>query len=504
MGARVFSASIFGFDCQIVEVEVEIVLGLPSMEIVGLPDATVSESKQRVYAAIKNTGKEFPRKRKIINLAPANLKKHGPSFDLPIAIGLLLASKQLVQELFEKGIIVGELALDGRVKPVSGILAIADAAKKKNFLKIFVPQKNASEASLVDDIEVYPISHLKDFFDQEKIQRFDKKYASAAASESEIEISFEDIKGQEHAKRGLVVAAAGSHNILMRGPPGTGKTLLAKSLKSILPPLNFNEAIEVTKIYSIAGKISVENPLIKNRPFRAVHHTASSVSIIGGGQIPKPGEISLAHRGILFFDEIPEFPSHVLEVLRQPMEEGKIAVNRASYSTVFPSRFMFVGAMNPCPCGFLGDPDKKCICMPRDLNRYRKKLSGPLLDRIDIFIEVPRLPHEKLISSQNSGSGSFKNQVEISRKIQQERFRESRISLNSEMQPAHIKKYCKIEDKAENLLKIAVNEFNLSPRSYFKILKLSRTIADLEQKENIEIQHVAEALQYRPRLNLGF
>jgi magnesium chelatase family protein len=503
MISKVNSATVIGLDAKSIEVEVDISTGLPQFLIVGLPDKVVGESKERVRAALKNSGISPPSRKIIVNLAPADIKKEGPSFDLPIAIALILALKQ-IPILDKKSLFIGELSLDGNLRPVSGILPIAILAKQKELNKIFLPYQNAAEASLVSGLEIYPVKSLAELINhlkgEKKIKKFVPQSSSIAPKSPEYEYDFAYIKGQEQAKRALEIAAAGMHNVLMSGPPGGGKTLLARSLPSIMPKMTDDEMLDVSKIYSVAGLLSRENPLITQRPFRNPHHTSSSIALVGGGQYPKPGEITLAHKGVLFLDELPEFGRAVLEALRQPLEDRVINISRAAGTLQFPAHFIFVGAMNPCPCGFLTDPVKQCICTPTQIIKYQKRISGPLLDRIDIHLEIPRIKYEKLADEKVAEeSKKVRERVEEARDRQRKRFSDSKIKTNSEMKLVDIKKYCKIDEKSQELLKQAVNQLHLSPRAYYKILKLARTIADLAKEENICASHIAEAIQYRPK-----
>jgi len=505
MPSKVYSAAIVGLDARIIEVEVDTSYGLRSFNIVGLPDKTVEESKERVQTAIKSTKLSSPHHQPLkvlVNLAPADLKKEGSLYDLPIALGFLLASKQ-VKFNPENKIILGELALDGKLRKIKGVLPIALAAKKKGFTEIILPKTNAAEASLVQKLKVIGVESLKEVIEylesKKEILPFKTDFQDFL-QEFEYPIDLGWIKGQEFAKRALEITAAGGHNLLMIGPPGTGKTLLAKAITSILPPLNFEEALDVTKIYSIAGLLDYKKPLINIRPFRAPHHTCSEAALIGGGNPPRPGEITLAHRGVLFLDEFPEFHRDVLESLRQPLEEGKITILRAKHTLTLPACFTLVAAANPCPCGWLNNPEKQCTCIASQIASYKRKLSGPLIDRIDLFIEVPALKYEKLIAQNNKYlSEKIREKVIKARQIQKERFKESEISTNSEMSLQQIQQYCQIDLKSQSLLRKYVNSGKLSARGYHRVLKVARTIADLENFEKISFDSVAEALMYRIR-----
>lgn len=507
MLAKVFSAATIGLSSQPIEVEVDMTPGLHSFSIVGLPDAAVNEAKERVSSAVKNSGASPPHhsnRRVIVNLAPADLKKEGPAYDLPIAIAYLLASEQLLATSIDKKMFVGELSLEGKLRPVSGVLPIALMARTKGFETLFVPQENTSEAALVKGLKIIGANSLQELFlhleNKQLIEPTLPTEISQYLGEPSSENDLAFIKGQEHAKRALEIAAAGHHNILMSGPPGAGKTLLARTLPTILPPLSFEEALEVTKIFSIAGRLTGSKPIINERPFRSPHHTASAVALVGGGNHPKPGEITLAHRGVLFLDEFPEFHRDVLEALRQPLEDGVITVARAAGSLEFPAQFMLVAAMNPCPCGHSTDPTKQCVCSPGQISRYRRKISGPLLDRIDLHIDVPAVKYDKLTGEKTGeGSETVKVRVQKARQIQLERFQNENVKTNSEMTLPQMKKYCQLEEEGQQILRTAVSNLRLSARSYHRILKISRTIADLAESKDINASHLAEALQYRPR-----
>ncbi len=505
MSSKILSAAVIGLDAEIVEVEADTGGGqLGQFTIVGLPDAAVSESRERVRSAIKNSGLPFPKIKTTVNLAPADLKKQGPSYDLPIAISILAVSEKIPFQFDPREcLFVGELALSGELRPINGVLPITIKARNENLKQIFVPKQNAREAKLINDIEVIPVENLKELIahlcGQENIPATeDTKFSF---SNSKIMHDMAHIQGQEHVKRAMEIAAAGAHNMLMSGPPGSGKTLIARTMPSILPDLTLEEALEITKIYSVSGYLSNSSSLITTRPFRAPHHSASGVALVGGGAWPKPGEISLAHRGVLFLDEFAEFPRQVLENLRQPLEDGHVSISRAAGNLNFPAKFILISAINPCPCGFYGDKEKNCTCSPNQIINYKRKISGPILDRIDLHIEVPRIKFAKLTSNAKAESSeNIKNRIQRTREIQKQRFKDTKIITNSEMSSEAVKKFCCVDEESKLLLKNAVNQMHLSARAYFRILKLARTIADLENFENIKNNHVAEAIQYRPKI----
>lgn len=505
MLAKVISAAVIGLDAVPITVEVDIASqGLPSFTIVGLPDKAVEESKERVRAALKNSGADVPPKRITVNLAPADLPKEGPAYDLPIALGILIASEQLNCQI-DDSIFLGELSLDGSLRRIWGVLPCTLMARDRKYNSIFIPPENTGEAGAVDKINVIAPKNLRQLFDhfttETKIPplKFKKQIFQNIIDE---DFDFENILGQENAKRALTIAAAGGHNILMKGPPGAGKTLMARSFTTILPRLTFDESLEVTKIYSVANLLNAETPQVLSRPIRSPHHTTSHIGLIGGGNIPRPGEISLAHRGVLFLDEFPEFPRHVLEALRQPMEDGHVTISRAAGSVKFPCRFTLVAAANPCPCGYFGDEQRNCVCAPSAITRYQKRISGPILDRIDIHITVPAVKVEKLTAgTKGESSAKIQAYVQRARQVQEKRFKNLTIKSNAEMSAKLMKKYCNLDDQSILLLKQAISRLNLSARSFHRVIKIARTIADLDSSVKIKSNHVAEALQYRPQVD---
>jgi magnesium chelatase family protein len=504
MLANVTSCALQGLDGVLVAVEVDTSRGMPGLTVVGLPDTAVKESRERVRSAIKNSGLIFPGKRITVNLAPADIRKEGPAYDLPIAVGVLIASQQVWPQAVEDALIIGELSLDGSVRHVDGILPIASVARDEGISTLFVPAEDAAEASLISELHVIPVqnvgqlaAHLQGL---REIPPHDPGDDPMSAAPPPYATDFAEIKGQEHVKRALEIAAAGSHNVLMSGPPGAGKTLLARSMPSILPQMTIDEALEVTQIYSILGMLPPETPLIRHRPFRAPHHTISHAGLVGGGSWPQPGEISLAHRGVLFLDELPEFNRRTLEVLRQPIEDHHVVISRATGTLTFPANFTLVAAMNPCPCGFYGDPVRECTCSPTQVTRYQKRISGPLLDRIDIHIEVPRVDYDKLTDDRlGEPSGAIRERVERAREIQRRRFADMPLTCNADMGPGEVRRICRLDDAGRSLVRAAMQQLQMSARAFHRILKLARTIADLAGSEEIDTAHLAEAIQYRPR-----
>ncbi len=503
MLAKVESLAVSGIDGVALEIEVDVAQGLPTVVIVGLPDAAVRESRDRVKAALVNCGYSFPPKRITINLAPADIRKEGPAYDLPIAVGVLIATEQLEVTRSGRIALIGELALDGTIRAVKGCLSMTIAAREAGMDTVIVPEANGNEAAVVKGLAVYGVSKITDAvgFLSGKLDleaRTAKEEAPSSEGELIEELDFGDVKGQEHVKRSLTVAAAGGHNVLMVGPPGSGKTMLARRISSILPPLTFEQSLETTRVHSVAGQIRKGQGLLTTRPSRMPHHTISEVGLVGGGSDIRPGELSLAHNGVLFLDELPEFSRKTLEVLRQPLEDAWITITRASGTITYPANVMLVCAMNPCPCGFYTDPKKACHCTPVQIQRYLSKISGPLLDRIDIHIEVPPLKYKELAADDiTKESDGICQTVTGCRKLQGKRFKRSAASVNALMSPKQIKRHCVLRDGAEALLKQAVDEFGISARAYSRILKVGRTIADLAGEDEIAVEHIAEAIQYR-------
>ena len=494
--------SLIGLSGKLIEVQTDINGGLPSFEIVGLPDTTVKESKERIKSAIKNSNIDLKSKKILINLAPANTKKEGSSYDLPIAIGILIATEIIKNPKIENTIFIGELALNGKINKVKGILPMCIEAKRLGIKTIYVPKENEKEATITDQIEIIPVQTLKELiYHLNKIKQIPKSEPSKQKTEQKPQTNnpdFSEVKGQENVKRALEISAAGSHNCILTGSPGAGKTMLARRLPTILPDLTFNEALEITKIHSIAGILETETGLITTRPFRTPHHSISSASMIGGGKIPKPGEITLAHYGVLYLDELTEFKKQTLESLREPLEYRQVTISRVSASLTYPCNFMLIASMNPCPCGYYKSNIKKCTCTQKAIKKYREKISGPLLDRIDIQVEVKPVKYQKLQSTQKiESSQEIKKRVNKARKIQQNRYKNETIICNNELTPKLIQKYCKLDKQGKELLKKAFTKLGLTARGYTRILKVARTIADLEEKQNIEAKHIAEAIQYR-------
>ena len=505
MLANVTSCAVIGLEGILVNVEADIAIGLPAFSVVGLGDTAVQESRERVRAAVRNSGFSFPMKRITVNLAPADLRKAGPSYDLPMAVGILLASGQVTGDISDAAFI-GELGLDGTLRHTDGVLSMSAIARERGIRRVFVPHEDAAEAALVPDLKVLPVSNLAELGlhigGERSIDVYHHVITDTEPEDSRTAVDFADIKGQEHVKRALEVAAAGGHNMLMTGAPGSGKTLIARALVSILPPLRLDEAIEVTKVYSVSGMLPRDVPLIRQRPFCAPHHTTSVAGLVGGGgNRIKPGQVSMAHRGVLFLDELPEF-GNKLDVLRQPLEDRVVVLSRASGSISYPASFMLVAAQNPCQCGWHGDTERQCTCSPSAITRYQKRVSGPLLDRIDMHVDVPRIQYDKLSSSRTGeASARIRERVIAARAVQTQRFMSGRIVCNADMGVAQVREYCDLDNAGQSLMRAAVRQLLLSGRAYHRILKLARTIADLAGVEQISAAHLAEALQYRPRRN---